>query len=129
LYEKLIIRDKMNRNKLIAVAVAVIVIVGAGYYIGSNRGTENQQVAEVQDQKSVSYAGQDGKSVCDILKENHEVDSTESSFGEMVNSIDGLASTDSEFWLYQVNGTSGEISCDQQMTTSSDQILWEYKGV
>lgn len=119
----------MNRNKIIAVVVSVIAIVGVGYYVASNKATDKQQTVEVQDQKSVSYAGQDGKSVCEILKETHEVESTESSFGEMVNSIDGLAATDSEFWLYSVNGTSGEVSCDQQMTNFSDQILWEYKGM
>lgn len=119
----------MNRNKIIAVIVAVVAIVGVGYYVASNRGADEQRVAEVQDQRSVSYAGQDGKSVCEILKETHDVESTESSFGQMVDSIDGLAATDSEFWLYSVNGTAGETSCDQRMTNTSDQILWEYKGM
>jgi len=117
-----------NQTKIIAVVIAVLAIVGVGYYVASNRSDQASQSAETVQEKTIAYTGQDGKSVCDLLKETHQVEVTESSMGEMVKSIDGLASTDYEFWLYSINNKPGEISCDKQMTTSSDQILWEYKG-
>lgn len=118
----------MNKAKIIAIMAGVLVIVGTGYFIAVKRRatTPTQEMAQAE---KIEYSGQDGKSVCDILKENHQVESTESSFGEMVNSIDGLVATDSEFWLYSINGEMGEVACDQQLTSASDQITWEYKGM
>ena len=119
----------MNKTRIIAIVIVVLAIVGIGYYVSSSKREQTPQTIEAEQQKTITYSGQDGKSVCDILKENHKVEATESSFGEMVKSVDGLASTDNEFWLYSINGVPGEVSCDKQITIPSDQILWEYKGM
>jgi hypothetical protein len=122
-------RRKMNKTKIIAIAAVVLAIVGVGYYVYSSKNSSEQQAPSSQERRIISYSGQDGKSVCSILKESYKVETTESSFGEMVTSINGLASSDSEFWFYSINGTPGEMSCDKQMTTVSDHVVWEYKGM
>ena len=48
--------------------------------------------------------------------------------GVMINSINGLKATDKEFWLYSVNGQSGEVAADKFSTKTGDEIKWEYKG-
>lgn len=118
----------MNKTKIIVITVGILAVVGFGGLTIVNK--QNSTPVEKSSQaRIIEYSGQDGKSVCDILKEKYDVKTTESSFGEMVNSINGLSSTDSEFWLYSVNGTPGEVSCDKYITASSDQIVWEYKGM
>ncbi len=116
-------------TKIISAVAVVLVIVGAGYYVTSSRSGSQPTQESKQKQTKISYSGQDGKSVCQILKETHQVESSESSYGEMVKSIDGLVSTDNEFWLYSVNDTPGDVSCDKKITTSQDRIIWEYKGM
>lgn len=78
--------------------------------------------------KELTYQGQDGKSVYDVLKENHQVEADESDLGVMVKSIDGVSQTDSEFWLYDVNGEQSNLSADKQQTKSSDVINWQLKN-
>lgn len=118
----------MKKTKIIVIAVGILAIVGFGSLAIVNK-QNSTPVEETSQVRVIEYSGQDGKSVCDLLRETHQVEVTESSMGEMVKSIDGIASTDSEFWLYSVNGTPGEVSCDKYITSSSDQIVWEYKGM
>jgi hypothetical protein len=47
----------------------------------------------------------------------------------MVKSINGLAATDKEFWLYSVNGTQPNVAADKYVTKTGDKVVWEYKGM
>lgn len=85
--------------------------------------------SDVIEERSIALTGENGKSVFDILKSKYQVDSSDSSFGVMINSINGLASTDKEFWLYSVNGKPAEVAADKYITNNGDQIVWEYKGI
>jgi len=89
------------------------------------KAPESAETAQV---RSINLTGENGKSVFDILKSKYQVDSSDSSFGVMINSINGLASSDKEFWLYSVNGKPGEVAADKYITNNGDQITWEYKG-
>ena len=95
---------------------------------GCKKSTQPTATAAVQQVKDVTYSGQDGKTVYDILKETHNVDASTSSMGVLVKSIDGVSQTDKEFWLYDVNGTESNVGADQQMTKSTDVIHWQLKG-
>jgi len=113
----------MKKTKIIVIAVGILAIVGFGSLALVNK-QNSTPVEETSQVRVIEYSGQDGKSVCDLLRETHQVEVTESSMGEMVKSIDGIASTDSEFWLYSVNGTPGEVSCDKYIkNVSEDGIL------
>lgn len=127
--------EKKSNSKLlvwvITIAIIVIVaVVGVNYYQNSDKSstTEPEVTVEQVQAKTITYSGEDGKTVYDILNENYQVEADTSSFGVMVKSINGLAATDSEFWLYSVNGESGNVAADKAVTKSDDTVLWEYKG-
>lgn len=125
----------MKNSKLAIWILSVVVLIGVAFggvwYYQTNQETnsteETTQTESIQS-KSIAYDGEDGKTVYDLLKEKYQVEATEGSYGVMVNSINGLAATDSEFWLYSVNGQSGDVSADKMATKNGDQVLWEYKG-
>ena len=111
-----------NLYKMLLVAVLAFSVLSLA---GCAEKTASTQVSET---KVIEYQGEDGKSVCDILKAKYQVEATTSDFGMMVNLINGLKATDKEFWLYSVNDKSGEVACDKQMTEAGDKVRWEYKG-
>jgi len=110
--------------------IALVGFVGLSvvFLAGCRSKTANVEQTSVVQEKMIEYAGEDGKSVCDILKAKYQIESTTSDFGMMVNSINGLKATDKEFWLYSVNDKSGEVACDKQQTNAGDKVKWEYKG-
>ncbi len=113
--------------KVILVLVLAIGILGLA---GCAKRTDTAQVEQssVAQERVIEYAGEDGKTVCDILKSKYQVEASESSMGMLVSSINGLKATDKEFWLYKVNDKDGEVACDKQQTKTGDKVLWEYKG-
>lgn len=113
------------------VAVIALVIWGGVNYKNkqnSNQTTNTISATTAQPAKSITYQGENGKTVYDILKAKYTVKADQSSYGVLVKSINGLKATDKEFWLYSVNGKSGEVAADKQTTVNSDRITWEYKG-
>jgi hypothetical protein len=46
-----------------------------------------------------------------------------------LTSIDGIANGagDGRFWLYEVNGVSGEVSFEVQSLAAGDRVLWAFK--
>jgi hypothetical protein len=47
----------------------------------------------------------------------------------LLTSIDGVANgaVDGRFWLYEVNGRSGDVSFEIQPVATGDRILWAFK--
>ena len=117
-----------KKNALIVfVSIAIISTFLTGCTL-KKEAAINSNSAALQ-QKMIEYHGEEGKTAFDILKSSHQVDSKDSSLGVMVNSIDGVKSTDKDFWLYSVNGSEPSVSADKYQTKSSDIIKWEYKGM
>ena len=120
---------KYLKHLIVALTVvSIFVLGGCASQEAAREG--NQPQSETSEQaRIITYAGQEGRSVCDILKESYMVEADESSFGLMVKSIDTLAATSSEFWLYSVNGEQPDVACDKYTTKDTDEITWEYKGM
>lgn len=123
--------ENMSKN-LRNIIIAVVIVLAAGfgiYYVKDVKLTTNTN-ATVQAQPTIiTYQGEDGKTAFELLKTKYQVDSTDSSFGVMVNGINGLKSTDKLFWLYSVNGTSPDVGADKYVTKSTDTVQWDYKGM
>lgn len=121
---------RKHNNVIYKVILVVVLAISVFSFAGCAKKSDTSQAVQssVVQEKVVEYQGEDGKSVCDILKAKYQVEATESSAGMLVSSINGLKATDKEFWLYSVNGTAGEVACDKQQTKTGDQIKWEYKG-
>jgi len=121
----------MKKNtKIIIVAIAVLALfgVGGGVYLNRSQSNQTAQTAAIES-KVINYDGVEGKTAYDLLKSNYQVDASESSFGVMVNSINGLKSTSKEFWLYSVNGQQPDVAADKYVTHQGDRVTWEYKGM
>lgn len=118
----------MKKLKVIVIAIVVVVAGGLGVVAYKDRhqttGTSTNQT--VEQSKVVDYDGEEGKTAYDILKAKYNVDATTSSFGVMVNSINGLKATSSEFWLYSVNGKTPDVGADKYVTKTGDKIEWKY---
>ncbi len=120
-------KNKNIVSKIVPAGLVVLALTFGGSYYYKTVYNQPQSAAVVE-QKTIFYAGEDGKTVFDLLKEKYQVESTDSSMGVMINSINGLKATDKEFWLYSVNGQSGEVAADKFSTKTGDEIKWEYKG-
>jgi uncharacterized protein HemX len=120
----------MKNLRNIAIAVVIVLAAGFGIYYTKNvKSTTNTTATAQVQQTTITYQGEDGKTAFELLKSKYQVESTDSSFGVMVNAISGLKSSDKEFWLYSVNGTSPDVGADKYVTKSTDQVQWDYKAI
>ncbi|PIT97484.1 hypothetical protein COT77_01185 [Candidatus Berkelbacteria bacterium CG10_big_fil_rev_8_21_14_0_10_41_12] len=124
---------KSLKNLKNIILIIIIVLAGIGIFIYApslhKQTPAETQSASVEQSKTVSYDGEEGKTVYTILSEKYNVEADQSSFGVMIKSINGLASTDKEFWTYSVDGNFAEVAADKYVTHAGDKIVWEYKGM
>lgn len=50
-------------------------------------------------------------------------------FGMMVESINGIAASDSHFWSYSVNGQPGTVAADKYLLKEGDAVEWKYTKI
>ena len=79
------------------------------------------------DSLCINLIGEDSVSVFDLLVRNHEVDNRTSAMGMYVTGIDSMHNSRDAFWLFSVNDTMPQSSCDQVMTRNGDKITWHYR--
>ena len=115
-------------KKRIILALAIVFVL-TGALTGCDLKRNTTAVSETQQQKVITYDGVEGKTAYDLLKEKYKVEADQQSFGVMVKSINGLATTDKEFWLYSVNDQQPNVAADQYVTKTGDKVKWEYKGM
>jgi uncharacterized protein YxeA len=128
----------MKKWQKILIAIIVLAIIGVAGYTYKNQhnqaGTTDLSSSTLPttpsdwQSKVITYSGEEGKTVYEILKLGYQVEANEGSSGVMVNSINGLKATDKDFWLYSVNGQDATVAADKYFTKTSDQIKWEYKS-
>lgn len=112
--------------------VALIVVIGifgfGGHFIGKQNANNSKSVEEqVEATQVIAYEGVDGKTALDLLKERAEIQSQESSLGVFVTSINGTSNSDTQFWLFYVNGEMAPFASDQYQTKNGDKIEWRYE--
>lgn len=123
---------------IIAVIIAAVIIGAVVYKISltdnktNNVDTLNQPatvVAEPEkiDLKIVEYSGVERKNVLELLQQNAKVEYTPNDNGAFITSVNGIKNSDTEFWLYSVNGVDATVAADKYITKSGDRIKWEYK--
>lgn len=78
--------------------------------------------------KVVGYSGIEGKNALEILKSSHEVVTKTSTYGEYVDSIDGvLGGVEGRYWIVYVDGQMAAVGADKLMTTSNQKIEWKFE--
>lgn len=130
----------MNKTKQIIAAFAAIAVIGAGgfWLYSSNDDNQtpvnttqesNQQESNTEETANttyVSYEGVSGKIALDLLKENYEVTTQDSDFGEFVTSINGTeADSNAEYWSFYVNGEYASEGAGTYQTTEGEKIEWK----
>lgn len=124
--------EPTNSHKL-AVLISVIAIVFAvgiltGFVLGDRVYSPNDSAEVAQETSDLTYInfqGQDGRNVLELLKESYEVQTiTVEGQGEVVTSIEGVASDASNSWNFYVNEELGVGSSSAYVTKSADAIVW-----
>lgn len=78
--------------------------------------------------QNITYQGVEGKTALELLKTKADVETQNfDGIGELVSSINGIASTSDRFWIYYVNGEQGQVGAGAYVTKSTDTIEWRYE--
>lgn len=120
----------ISLTNVVAIVVLVVLVSVGGHFLGKHqqaKATANSgKVAAVQ---SFKYDGVDGKTALELLKEKATVNTQDSSIGTFVLSINGVANTDTYYWMFYVNGELSSVGADQYVTKAGDKIEWRYEAV
>lgn len=69
----------------------------------------------------------EGATAYDALVESGlELKASDSDYGKFVESIAGVAGTDSAGWVYSVNGEDAMVGCDAFVLAAGDIVEWTY---
>lgn len=110
--------------------VAIIVLIGlvglGGHFLG--RFDQNKKATtEISGVQTLSYEGENGKNALELLESKAKVETSDSSLGSFVMSINGTANTTDHFWMFYVNGQLASVGADQYQTKDGDKIEWRYE--
>ena len=110
-------------------AVVIVLAGGIGWYAMDHKAkdtTTTVAATATPQSKDVTYAGKDGSNAMDLLKASFTVETKHYSFGDMVQSINGLAADDTHYWSFYVNGKSSDIGASDYLSKSTDTLEWKY---
>lgn len=129
--------SKFYQSKKFVVAVVVTVVAaGSGLFAWNNHTNHQNQLkkqAQVQaaealaakQKEDITYKGITGKTALEILKAQHTVVTKTYSFGELVESIDGVEGKGPKYWTFYLNGKMAEVGAGSYQSQSSDTIEWK----
>jgi hypothetical protein len=131
---------------LVVAVLALILLSAAGYFLwhppedgeqgsvrppepGPGTDTAVPPTPPVRDPATfpeVSYAGEDGKTVLELLKQDHQVqlDSELLLFGSIVLAIDTLKAGPGDYWIYYRDSLRGDRSPEVCTTHTGETIRW-----
>lgn len=112
---------------IIAIIVLIAIFGFGGHFIGRyerNKKVTSTQISGVQ---TFAYEGENGKTAMDLLKSKAKVETTDSSFGSFVVSINAVPNSTDHFWMFYVNGELASTGADQYQTKEGDKIEWRYE--
>lgn len=69
-----------------------------------------------------------GENALSLLKEKHEVQTKQYSFGDMVEAVDGVKGGDGRYWIYYVNGETAKVGASDYKLKEGDKILWRLEA-
>jgi hypothetical protein len=75
----------------------------------------------------VQYKCPAGKTALEGLRVVHSAEVTESSFGELVTSIDGEAQGGGKYWTYTIDKKFASTSADKYQCKGTEIIQWDLK--
>ena len=135
----------MTKARLLVATIAGFVgISGIAFYTAQQyRQPSNTSAAQVRsllktpsslqisnDKKSVSFAGQDGKTALALLRAGAQVKTEQSSFGEFVTAINGVeADGITQLWAFYVNDQLADDAAETYITKAGERIEFRVENV
>jgi len=116
------------RSRLVLAISGVVLVLGL-YVIIPHHVTSTTTVNNQSQTSEITYQGVDGQDALSLLKASHHVETTSSSYGEFVNSIDDVTPDSGHFWSFYVNGQLSDVGAGSYVTKSSDQITWKLDAI
>ncbi len=127
-------RDEPASNTLIRqiviVVLLLVVLIALGELFGRYSSTLPQPIGQSTQApvtKTISYKGETGKNVLELLQRDHKVQTSDSSIGAIPTSIDGIQSDNNSFWLYYIDGKQGTVAPADAQTQTGQTIEWRYQ--
>lgn len=105
----------------------VLTLFGVGACGGYSGPPEIEAAREdIPPEYHVVYAGEDGKTVLDLLREHAESVVTEEQGDDvLVTAINGIeGGFEGRYWVYYVNEQAGLIAANRMNTVEGDSIEW-----
>lgn len=97
---------------------------------GTSESADKDKLTSSEDGRTVSYKGEEGKTALDVLKSLAKVETKESTYGEFVTSINGVAADGTtEFWSFYVNEKLASEGAGTYQTKPTDTIEWKVEKV
>jgi hypothetical protein len=89
--------------------------------------TTTAEQALDRDLKKVTYEGADGETALDLLRDaGYDVTVKSSKLGDYVTGIGDVEATNSEYWLFEVDGKMPSVGADVYETKDGEKIEWRY---
>lgn len=78
--------------------------------------------------KVISYEGIEGKTALELLQSSHETVTKTSSYGEYVESIEGITGgAEGRYWILYVDGQMSNIGAADLQTKDGQKIEWKFE--
>jgi hypothetical protein len=77
----------------------------------------------------VMVFGRGGKTLLELLRERHHVETKTYPFGQMVTAIGNRTNgLDGHNWMYYLDGKHGEQSADKYVPADNERVVWRFEG-
>ena len=120
----------LNRTKIAALAMSLVVLVGIVGAVTSWDATPKPVITKQQSQTTyVKYQGVEGQTALELLKKYADVKTKHYSFGDLVISINGTAGNGPKYWSFYVNGKLSDVGAGSYVAKSTDNIEWKLQAL
>lgn len=90
-------------------------------------GKSGHQPVDARDSVVVTIAGEEGKSVLELLQRGNRVEFESSTMGAFVTGINDVRNAGGIYWLYTINDTAVPLASDRMIVHAGDTIRWRFR--
>lgn len=117
----------MRAAILMSILAVALASVGYGLYVSRPQPAPAPPVASAPVADRLTYIGEPGQSVLDQLKREAKVETKQSTYGTLVEGINGVMNgTDGKYWLFYVDGQMADKGADAYITKGGETIEWTF---
>lgn len=120
---------KKFKKILIVLSAVMLLAVSCGkqpYTPPTQNQTAKQDAPKIE---SIRYNGEDGKTALELLKAKYQVQTKTFSFGEMVESINGIRADNNHFWALYADGKQTTVGASDYKTKNGEVIEWKWEEI